>query len=62
MNMMTMAMMEEAARESWEEQLAGGPRNETPANQHQKSLKKGTSAFRLKSLSTYPQSPLRHGG
>jgi hypothetical protein len=28
MNMMTMAMMEEAARESWEEQLAGGPRNE----------------------------------
>lgn len=28
MNMMTFAKMEEAARESWEEQLAGGPRNE----------------------------------
>lgn len=28
MNMMTMAKMEEASRKSWEEQLAGGPRNE----------------------------------
>jgi len=28
MNMMTMAKMEEVARKSWEEALAGGPRNE----------------------------------
>lgn len=28
MNMMTIAKMEEASRKSWEEQLAGGPRNE----------------------------------